>query len=142
MSVVALTGLSQLNANSRDQLVERERLAEIVGRTETETTQLRLEIGPSRHDDDRELRTRAVELTQDGQAVDTGKKQIEENEVIGFSACALQALRAVSCRVDNEAFGFESSGEEPEDARLVLDHQDPHCQHCDPKRDDRKMTSA
>src|SRR5439155_18652970 len=127
MFVVVPMRLTQLDANARDQLVEREWFAQVVRRAEPETAQLRWEVGPSRDDHDGEVGKRGVEFAQDAESVQAREEQVEEDEIVGVAARALEAFGAVTCSVDGEAFGLEPSREEPEDPRFVLDDKDPHC---------------
>ena len=55
------------------------------------------------------------------------QEQIEEHEVVGVALRALEALAAVARPVNRKALRLEPSCEEPEDPRLILDHQDAHC---------------
>ncbi len=64
VTVVALFRVPELHVDARDQLVERERLAQVVGGAEPEAAQLRRQVRPRRHDHDRELRVRFVQLVQ------------------------------------------------------------------------------
>src|SRR5438874_5791240 len=140
VAVVSRPGLSQLDADTCDQLVEGKRLAEVVGCAEPEAAQLRRQIRASRDDHDRELGTRAVQLVQDAQPVEAGQEQVQQHEVVAVAARAFQPLAAVPGGVHGEPFGLEPSREEAEDPRFVLDHQDAHASANDHKRDDAKMT--
>ena len=127
VAVFALFRAAELHVDARDQLVEGERLAQIVGGAEAEAAQLRRQVRARRHDHNRELGS-AFELVQHAEAVDPRQEQIEQDEVVGVALRALQTLAAVARSVDRKTLRFEPSCEEPEDPRLILDHQDPHSQ--------------
>src|SRR6266540_1519163 len=78
--VTAASRPAELNADPRDQLVERERLRQVVARAEPEPAQLRLQVGPGRHDHHREIGPPALELLQNAQTVGTGQEQVEDDE--------------------------------------------------------------
>ena len=127
MAVLALPCLAKLDANPRDQLVEREGLAQIVGGPETESAQLRLQVRARGHDHDRQLGARVIELVEDAEPVEPREQQIEQDEVVVVAARALETLAAVAGGVNGEALALEPPNEEAQDSRFVLDHQDPHC---------------
>jgi len=70
---------------------------------------------------------RLVQLVQHAETVEPGQEQIEQDEVVRVALCPLEALATVARPVNRKALRLESSCEEPEDSRLILDHQDPHC---------------
>ena len=116
----------QLRADPRDQLVERERLGEVVVRTELEPAQLRREIGARGEDHDGQLGPALSQLSQHRQPVDAREQEVEDDEVVRCAACPVDCLGAVSRPVDSESFRLETSHEERKDTRLILHDQDPH----------------
>src|SRR2546423_1961896 len=126
--------MAKRDTDAGDELLEGERLAQIVARAEAEAAQLRRQVGARGDDEDRQLGMIPIQLLQDGQAVDSGKQEVEQDEVEDSRAGPPQRLRAVVRDVDSEAFGFQAPREEAEDARLVVDHQDPHLPRARPYR--------
>jgi hypothetical protein len=106
-----------------DQLVERERLRDVVASTELEPAQLRGQVAARREDDHGQLRALLAELAEDRQAVRPRQQQIEHDESDVLVARPLESARAVP----GEPLRFEPPSDESGDARLVLDHQDSHC---------------
>ena len=72
---------------------------------------------------------------QHTEAVDPRQEQIEQHEVVGVALRALQALATVARSVDRKTLRLEPSCEEPEDPRLILDHQDAHSRTTITERD-------
>src|SRR2546423_2099859 len=60
---------AELDPHTGDQLVEGEGLREVVARPELEPAELRRQVGPGGEDQDRELRTAVLELTQEAEPV-------------------------------------------------------------------------
>jgi hypothetical protein len=110
-----------------DQLVERERLRDVVASTELEPAQLRGQVAARREDDHGQLRALLAELAEDRQAVRPRQQQIEHDESDVLVARPLESVRAVRGDVHGEPLRFEPPSDESGDARLVLDHQDSHC---------------
>ena len=77
---------------------------------------------------------------QNAQAVQPRQEQIEQHEVVRVALCALEPLATVARAVDRKALGLQSSCQETEDSRLVLDHQNPHTHDHNRPCDDMKMT--
>jgi len=117
----------QLHAHAGDQLVERERLGEVVARPEAEPAQLRGQVGAGRDDEHRQVGPLRVQLPQHREPVEAREQEVEDDRVAVSCQRPAQAFRAVPCALDAEALGLETSGQEREDARLVLDDQDLHC---------------
>ena len=122
----AVPCLSQLHADSGEELVEGKGLVEVVGCAESETTQLGGKVRTRRNDHHGEVRLGAVQLAQDAQAVEPREEEVEQDEVVGMATRPFEPLGSVLGAVDEEAFSLQSSRQEPEDAGLVLDDQDPH----------------
>src|SRR6266550_579934 len=74
MVVFALFRAAQLHMDACDQLVEGERLAQIVGGAEPEAAELRRQIRPRRDDHDRELGARTAQCMEHAQAVEPGQE--------------------------------------------------------------------
>src|SRR5690242_13950351 len=123
-----LTGppAAQLRPHAREQLVERERLREVVAGAAVEPAQLRLELAARRHDHDRQLRQPVLQLLQDREAVELRKQQVEDDQVVGAADSALDSGLPVAGPVNREAFRLEAARKERQDPRLVLDDQDAH----------------
>src|SRR5215211_178631 len=124
--IIAAAAVAQLRPDPREQLIEGERLRDVVTGTEIEATQFRLEVGPCRDDHDRELGSLVVQLPQDGQPVQARQQQVEHDEVVPVAARAGKAGAAVARPVNDEPLRLQTARKEGEDSRLVLDDQDPH----------------
>jgi hypothetical protein len=72
---------------------------------------------------------------QHAETVNAREEQIEQNEVVRVASRALQTLAAIARPVNRKALRLEPSCEEPEDPRLILDHQDAHSQTTITERD-------
>ena len=117
---------AQPDADPREQLVERERLRDVVGRAELEAAQLRLHVAARGEDHDRQLRLGALQLPQDLQPVEPRQQQVEHDEVPARPRRQVEPLAPVAGRDDRVPLGLETAGEERLDSSLVLDDQDPH----------------
>src|SRR5438105_2990702 len=138
--VLAGTRGAQMHAHTGKQLVERERLRQVVACAEFEAAELRAQVGACRQDQHREARRGAGELAQHGQAVEARQEQVEDDEVVAPFARAPEPGRTVGCLVDGEALRLEPPPYEREDPRLVLDDQDRHFRRGESTVGDRQMT--
>ena len=117
---------AQVDAHPRDELVERERLREVVVRPEVEAAQLRREVGACREDEDRKVGPLAPQLGEETEPVEAGQQQIEDDELVRLGQRCCEPRGAVFDAVDDEPLGLEPEPQELEDPRLVLDDQDLH----------------
>src|SRR5581483_7932811 len=124
--VVGKRPATELSAHAREQLVERERLRDVIARSEIEAPQLRLQVTACRQDHDRHLRPLRVQLAEHGEPVDRRQQQVEHDEVPRIAERQAQAFATVLRRSDGVALGLEAPGEERQDSRFVLDHEDTH----------------
>src|SRR5438874_3434720 len=124
--IVALLRTPQLDANSREQLVERERLCQIVARAETETVQLRRQVGARRDDHDGQGRLIRLERAEHAQPVEPRQEQVEDDEVAADRFGKAEPLLAVSRSENGETFGLEPARHEVQDPRLIFDDENPH----------------
>ena len=129
---VLAPSVPQVDADAGDELVERERLRQVVVRPQLKAAELRRQVGPGGEDQHRQLGSVAVELVEHAQAVEPGQLQIEDDELVGLAEGEREPGDAVLGAVDGEPFRFEPYLQEPEDARLVFDDQDPHGRACRP----------
>src|SRR5581483_7180499 len=116
----------EVDADAGDQLVERERLREVVVRAEVEAPQLRRQVGARREHEHREVRPLAPELGEQPHPVEPRQQQVEDDELVRLGEPEAQTGRAVLDAVDRKALGLEPQSQELEDPRFVLDDQDPH----------------
>jgi hypothetical protein len=81
------SGRAQVDADPGQQLVERERLRQVVARAEPEAVQLRRQVGARGDDHDGQLRMLRLERSENAQAVQPRQQQVEDDEVAlhGFS---------------------------------------------------------
>ena len=117
---------AKLDADAREQLVERERLGDVVGRAELEPAQLRLEVGAGREDQHRQPGPLAMELTQHLETAQAWQEQIEHDEVETARRRERKPVPAVVGREHAVALSFQPSRKKGLDTGLILDHQDPH----------------
>ena len=115
-----------MDPHPRDELVERERLREVVVRAEVETAQLGREIRARREDEHRKVGPLAAQLGEETEPVEAGQQQIEDDELVRLGQRCREPRGAVLDAVDDEALGLEPEPQELEDPRLVLDYQDLH----------------
>jgi hypothetical protein len=100
---------AQLRPDPRQQLVERERLGDVIAGAEPEAAELRLEVGARRDDHDRQLGPTALELPQDGQAVEPRQQEVEDDQVVVFEHRLAQAIRPVASGIDREPFRLQAA---------------------------------
>ena len=116
----------QVHADARDQLVERERLRQVVVRAELEAAQLRRQVGPRGQDQHRQLGPLRAQVVQQMQAVELRQQQIEDDELVRLGEGARKPDGSVLGAVDHKALGLESKSQEVENPGLVLDDQNAH----------------
>ena len=119
-------GAAQLDANPGEQLVEGERLRQVVGGAELEPAQLRLQVGAGGEDDHRQMRPRLMQLAQHLQAGEARQEQVQHDEIPAPRRRQLEPVPTVVRGHDGVTLCFESTREKCLDPRLVLDHKDPH----------------
>ena len=98
MLVAECRRAAQPHSDPREQLVEGERLREVVGRTQLEAAQLRLHVAARGEDHDGQLRLGAVELPQDLQPVQPRQQKVEHDEVPARSVREVEPLASVAGR--------------------------------------------
>src|SRR4249920_882446 len=123
---VARARASELSPDTREKLVERERLRDVVTGAEPETTELCLQVGSGGDDHDRELGPLALKLAQHGKPIALRQQEVQDDKVVVPSNGLLDAGSAVARAVNAEAFCFKATREKGQDPRLVLDDQDAH----------------
>ena len=116
----------QLDADAREQLVERNRLRHVVRRSELEPAELRRQVSARREDEDRQLRPAAVQRVEHVQPVEAGQHQVEEHEIPLLLDRANEAVTSVARSLDSVSLRFETAREKRENPSLVLDYQDLH----------------
>src|SRR5919201_5083853 len=135
---------AKLDADAREELVERERLRDVVGGAELEAAQLRRGVRARGEDHDGQVGPPARELPQHRQAVDAREQEVEYHEVVVDLLEATQRHRSVPRDVDDVTLGVEPARDERENPRLVLDDQYAHRLQRRPYRalreDDNQMT--
>src|SRR5712691_10082069 len=108
----------ELRADSGDQLVERERLRQVVARAERESPQLGAQVRARREDDDGDLGSPGAQLAQDAEAVEAGEEEVEHDEVVAAGDRPRQAIASVPRDVDRETLRLDPAGDEGEDSQL------------------------
>ena len=126
MLVAERGGAAEPDADPREQLIQRERLRDVVRRPQLEAAELRLHVASRGEDHHRQLRLLSLELAQDLQAVQPRQQQVEHDEVPARARCEVEPFPPVARRDHGVPLGLQPSGEEGLDSRLVLDDQDAH----------------
>lgn len=134
---------TNVHLHPRDELVERERLGEVVACTELEAAELRLQVASRGEDENGDLKPSALQLSEHVQPAGAWQQEVEDDQVELLLDSTAEPGFAVALRVDDEAFGHQASPDERSNSRLVLDDQDPHlltaAEH-KPAEDDLQMT--
>ena len=122
----SVAGLPEPRPDAGQELVEGERLGDVVGGAEVEALDPVGDLALRRQHDHRQCRLRAPDRCEDLDPVAAGKHPVEDDEV-GVGAQG-QALPADAVRGDRDpvALRFEPPRQEVGDPRLVLDDQDLH----------------
>src|SRR5581483_11570767 len=106
----------------REQLAEAEGLHDVVVRAELEPDDAVDLLALRADHDDRDVRA-APKLAANGEAVEVGQRQVEQDEI---GLARLERRPACPDALDREAFPPKSFGERLRDRILVLDDQDLH----------------
>jgi hypothetical protein len=109
-----------------DQLVEAERLGEVVVGAEREAGDDVARLGRCGEHEDLRPGVLAVQDAAHVVAVDLGEVAIEDDDVVGVHACVREGVGAVGRDVDGRAVPAQAAGDRRRDARLVLDDEKPH----------------
>ena len=80
---IAGGGMAKLGSHPRPQLVERERLGQVVVRAEVEAEQLRCDVVPGRQDQNGQLRRAGSQRLQHAEPIQTRQPQVEDHELAG-----------------------------------------------------------
>ena len=115
-----------MHPDAGDELVERERLREVVVRAEVEAAQLRRQVGARGEDEHRQVCPCLPKLREQAQTVDARQEQVEDHEFVRAVERKSQAGGAVLGGVDDEALRLESQSQEVEDPGLILDDENAH----------------
>ena len=117
--------LPEPGAHACDQLGERERLGEVVGRPELQASHLRLHIRKRRQDEDPLVGAVLHQILQNGHPVEMREQQIEDDELVTAGLGQLEGSVPIVRAVHLEPFGGERPRDEADDPRLIVDHQHP-----------------
>ena len=125
-SLIGHARAAELDPRARQQLVERERLGDVIDGTQLEALQLDRKIAARRQDQHREIRLLAVELPQGVEATETRQHQVEDHQVVLARKRAREPELAVADHINAESFGLERAGEKRANPRLILHDQYAH----------------
>ena len=114
-----------MRAHAREQLGQRERLDQVVDRAGVQSRDAILDLSARGQHDHRHARLGAAHRFEHLQAVATGQHQVEHDRVEVVAQRQALARDAVAGRLDREAGRLKAASHEVDDARLVLDQQDP-----------------
>ena len=95
------------DADAREQLGHRERLLDVVVRTEVERLDLDLVLVPGREHDDRRLAQERAQPADRLAAVDAGQAEVEQDHVGRLRRCPGDGLLAARSRRDRVAVRLE-----------------------------------
>ena len=124
--VRALARLAEARPDAGQELVEGERLGDVVGGAEVEPFDPVGDLAPGGQHDHRQRRPRAADRREDVDSVFAGQHPVEDDEVrLGAEGEPL-AADPVGGNRDAIALRFEPSHQEVGDPRLVLNDQDLH----------------
>ena len=116
-------GQPQARAYARQQLLEPERLGEVVDRPAGERLQARVELGLRGQHDHRGRDSAAPQL-QHLEAAELGQHQVEHDQVERARQAELRAAPLVVRELDREARRPQPADQTGGDRRVVLDDQD------------------
>ena len=118
---------AQKRANARDELADAERLGQIVICPALEPEDLVRFFAPRREHQDRDIAIRGVapDGAADGDAIESGKHQIQDNEIERLGARQAKSFVAVTYCDRFQPLEREVQRDEVADMRLVFDHQHP-----------------
>src|SRR6266511_4405038 len=117
-------GLTKPGPHPGQKLGEREGLGEVICSAELQTTHLRVHIRQSRQDQNSLLGSRVDDGLQDGDAVQSREKQVQDDELVPAAPGQLESPNPVMGTVHPESLRRESPRDEAHDPRLVVDHED------------------
>ena len=119
-----LAGAAQHGADARDQLLEAERLGDVVVAAQREAADLVLGGVARGEEDDRDLRAAGAEPACDLEALHVGQHDVEHHQLRLERRCGGERLPARRGGLDLEALEAQRHREHVEDVRLVVDDED------------------
>ena len=121
--LVGLHRAAQDGLDAGDDLVEAERLGDVVVAADGEAGDLVLGVVLRREEQDRRGVAGAAEALGDAEAVHVGQHDVEDDQVGLLFEDRGDRLRTVADRAHGEAGEAEAGGEEVADVRLVVDDE-------------------
>jgi hypothetical protein len=115
---------AQLVTHPGDQFGERERLGQVVARTEFEAVHLGPDVGEARQHKNHLPRLVAKQLPQHGPAVQARHQQVEDDQAVGPGERLPKPFRAGLSQVDRQAFCRKRPTEAGANRLFVVDKQD------------------
>src|SRR6185312_4798707 len=123
----AVAGAAQQRADAREQLLERERLRQVVVGAGVEPLDPVLDLRARGQHQDRNLAALAAQRPRDLEPVDARHQHVEHHRVgLRLVLEALERLRPVLGQLDLVALELERAPQRLPDGPLVVDHQDLH----------------
>ena len=117
---------AQLHARAGQQLIERERLGDVVDGTELEALELYRKIAARGQDQHREIGLLSVKFPQGVQAAQPWQQQVEDDQVVLARKRTGKPQLAVADHIYAESLGLEGAGEKSANPRLILHDQYAH----------------
>ena len=127
--LVGLHGAAQDRLDAGDDLVEAERLGDVVVAAGVQARDLVLGLVLGGEEEDRRGVAGAAQPLRDAEAVHVGEHDVEDDEVGLFLEHGRDRLGAVGDGPDLESGESQARDEQVADVRLVVDDQDARCGH-------------
>ena len=120
-----VTDIAQPRPYPGQQFGERERLGQVVLRTEFQAVHLGGHVGQARQHQHRLLRSLTAQLGQDFPAVHVRHDQVKDHQVVVSCDSPAEPVAAGTCEIDCITSRRERPGYEIPDPRLVVDDEEP-----------------
>jgi hypothetical protein len=120
----SLERLLEMHAHAGEQLLEREGLLDVVAGAELEGLELGRDVASRRHHDHRQLRPFPLDALEHGEAVQLGKDEVKEDEVVPLLEGTFDRVRPRPGPVHDHPVRTQPAGEEVENSSLVFDDED------------------
>ncbi len=120
-----------------DEFIHREGFREVVVGAGLETFHAVLDFAARGEDEDARSGASLTEAGEDGEAVEGGKVEIEDEKIVGVGEGGLEAEGAVVLRAERVAAAREGAGDVAGELGFVFDYEDTHGMGGDRKRAER-----
>ena len=117
---------TQLDAHTGHELVERERLGDVVRRSQLEAAELDVELRAPGQDEHGQVGTGVAQALEHRQPAEAGQHEVEDDQIVGAGQRRVEPRGTVAGGVHGQPLGLERVPDEGDEVRLVLDHENPH----------------